>query len=505
MVLLWYVFFVAFGVFVLISFLIVSYSSSLLFCIVLIACCMFCFCFVWCVSCLVSFESNRKMFSFSIFNFEFWQAEFRHILETFLKKEKLDKISSKGDFSTIFLTFLKERRLDLDTIKKYDDDDDVIFPRNCEINDQIVKELIQKEYETVLVESLENIYEEIEKLGTTTASATRSSSDDEDIGDAEAEAGQEEEKQQQERKQQQQQGTGAGAEDKKKDQKKENKFVNGFVTYFSEFIYQNSIRPSIESFLTLYILELSIFEEIENQIIHYHSNQHKSISANLYTPDTLTSEAAAAAGVGGPDGLGGDQVEPLSTIADLIVFIQKCVDLRLIDACVCDEFGQSLFHMCALFDMTSILEILMKLDNDLNKYVDYLGRTPSDSAIEGGHWDIVRILSLAKMSSKVKGMAKTREKEIDLKKGIARHMVNELGDVMEQILISTIKLIHKQLPISDDLILACWMYESDFSRKELNENRIWVAIKKQVTEVFKNPSNKRAWFWFSLYLSESTV
>ena len=55
----------------------------------------------------------------------------------------------------------------------------------------------------------------------------------------------------------------------------------------------------------------------------------------------------------------------------------KYYGLNLIDVTICDDLGQSLFHVAIMHQRNKIFNKLIKLDNDATKYHDRLGNVMS--------------------------------------------------------------------------------------------------------------------------------
>ena len=73
----------------------------------------------------------------------------------------------------------------------------------------------------------------------------------------------------------------------------------------------------------------------------------------------------------------------------IIPFAQKCGKLNLIELCICDDFGQTLFHFSAGLDNTDLLNVLLTVDGDLTKYTNKLGKSAADEALKHGQWSVV--------------------------------------------------------------------------------------------------------------------
>ena len=123
--------------------------------------------------------------------------------------------------------------------------------------------------------------------------------------------------------------------------------------------------------------------------------------------------------------------------------INKYKDSNLIDTCIVDNFGHSLYHIVAFFDDSDVLKILLDLDNDVLKYKTSLGNNPLDIAKDRGNWCIVKRILLAKMGNKMKSLANETEKSIISIRSIAHHIVNAFVDEneMEIVLKNMIHLI----------------------------------------------------------------
>ena len=101
------------------------------------------------------------------------------------------------------------------------------------------------------------------------------------------------------------------------------------------------------------------------------------------------------------------------------------------------------------------------------------------------------------MGSKIKGKAKKCEKQVMFKRGIVNHILNGFGNkLMSEIVLKMEYLILNKLPISDNILLACWKYDCQ---------RIWDAIKQNIKEICDNPLRNREWTWYKMYLQDSAI
>ena len=76
--------------------------------------------------------------------------------------------------------------------------------------------------------------------------------------------------------------------------------------------------------------------------------------------------------------------------------------------------------------------------------------------------------------------------------------------LLENLLLTVIKLIEQQLAISDDILNICWKYEMDKNPNE-KENRLWNVLKNTIEYVLDNSKNKRIWIWFKSCIFQSVI
>ena len=78
---------------------------------------------------------------------------------------------------------------------------------------------------------------------------------------------------------------------------------------------------------------------------------------------------------------------------------------------------------------------------------------------------------------------------------------------MENLLTNMIDLITNRQPLSDDMLLACWKYET--SKKEFKynklESKLWIAIETAMNQVLKLPLSKIEFTWFKNYVFNSSL
>ena len=238
--------------------------------------------------------------------------------------------------------------------------------------------------------------------------------------------------------------------------------------------------------------------------------------------------------------------------------INKYLEAGIINPCICDDLGHCLFHFVVIFESTDILTLLMSLDDDLSKYVNIVGKSPSDDAMKMGKWSHVQQIALAKMGQRMKNQAKTEEKRIESKRGIVSQFIKlrrriveeksekgkdeeyekkktvdekkdpneskeekkneneneneskkekkecELNDpFLEELSNTVLKLIEMQAPISDDMLYLCWKYEG--GKKKNEDNRLWIRLKKLIGDILDDSKNKQKWIWFKQNLLSSVI
>ena len=234
--------------------------------------------------------------------------------------------------------------------------------------------------------------------------------------------------------------------------------------------------------------------------------------------------------------------------------IREFIEWGTANPCICDKLGMSLFHLAVTFESTEMLTLFLKLDDDLSKYYNIVGNTPSDDAMKMGNWSHVQQIARAKMGQRMKNQAKTEEKRIELKRGIVnqfmkmrKHIVeqekekekeksddvddevkdekkneneneteNEQEDkecefedsFLEELLNTVLKLIELQAPISDDMLFLCWKYSMSKQKKNPKhhkENRLWIELKKLICDILDDSKNKQKWIWFKQNLLSSII
>ena len=235
-------------------------------------------------------------------------------METFLEERNWKRLVNESQFCETIIDLLKNSRF-----KGLSDES---YPRNTKINNEIIDAMTQADCQSLLSRSLKSIFRSIRKLNETkTATSAITPS------------------------QAQQDGTGSDdSESKSKEVEKQvtvvsqHGFGGAFKTYIYDQVYSENVKPNVNSFLTLFIFELSIFEFIKREIIE-----------NSKSKD--------------------DQAKKL-----LSKFVQTCADKQLIDTCMIDEYGQSIYHIISMFDEPEILDFVTSLDNDVNKYTDSFGK-----------------------------------------------------------------------------------------------------------------------------------
>ena len=71
-------------------------------------------------------------------------------------------------------------------------------------------------------------------------------------------------------------------------------------------------------------------------------------------------------------------------------------------------------------------------------------------------------------------------------------------ELLEQLLLTVIKLIEQRLPLSDDMLLVCWKYEM-LKNGNRNKNRLWNVLITTIKYVLDHSKNKRNWIWYDFF------
>ena len=246
----------------------------------------------------------------------------------------------------------------------------------------------------------------------------------------------------------------------------------------------------------------------------------------------------------------------------LIEDVEKYTKMEMVDLSICDEYGQTLFHLAASLDTTKVFDILLEGDRDVVKYRNKLGKSAREEAIKAGQWEIVQNIALSQMGSRKKNKAKTEENRIESQHAIVKNFLkerhamvitssavvttttkaegqkektqetqetvttkttnslqarltsenektrdkttSEQDKLLEELLQTQLNLLLKKLPLSDDILLLCWKYEMSINPSG-DTNRLWLSLSTIIEEVLDNANNKRDWFWFKTYILQSIV
>ena len=135
------------------------------------------------------------------------------------------------------------------------------------------------------------------------------------------------------------------------------------------------------------------------------------------------------------------------------------------------------------------------------------------------------------MGSKIKETARKTEQRVDLQRGIVDHFLlcndnrydekneheNEIDNendgeeeeekrdiLMDQMVARMIDLINKKAPISDDMLLMCWVHELKTTPKN-EERKLRNVLYSTVSTILRKRENKRDLIWFKLYLLNSAI
>ena len=203
------------------------------------------------------------------------------------------------------------------------------------------------------------------------------------------------------------------------------------------------------------------------------------------------------------------------------------------------KYEQSLYHLAAENGNSDVFELLLKLDNDANKYKNDQNKTPMQVAIEKGHWGIVALIVMAKMGSKMKEKAKKEKGQIKSQQGMVHQFLRERKDMtektgkgnekgkqnkkekekekqstdateyedslMEEMTATLIRLIRSEKSISDDMLVLCWKYESVKCQNIESKHRLWNVIQEKMTQVLDSDIKQTNWQWFDIYLLNSNI
>ena len=189
---------------------------------------------------------------------------------------------------------------------------------------------------------------------------------------------------------------------------------------------------------------------------------------------------------------------------------EKYYSLDLIDPCCITmkhPRRESLYHIAASYNQIEIFNLLTEIDNDCTKFQRMNDdKSAKEIALEQGKWAIYEKILFSKKGAKMKEKVLKEKNRLDLQRGTAHRFLNvidkdsEAG--MEELVSIMIDLLNNRQPISDDMLLACWKYET--SKKEfINENKfeskLWIAIESIANQVLQLPLNKVDFVWFKSY------
>ena len=384
------------------------------------------------------------------------------------------------------------------------------LPTNSDNNINILQQILDGSNHRSLIEGISNIYDEIcdvidneddddtmvnELTNEEDENEDNNENDDDNIEQVEIDAQEEDDD-----------GTGESWLTGMKKKKKELTFEEQLVEYFLRLSDESNVKPNLQTYFSIIFIQMGIYWQLRKDMF---KSSKKSTSQ--------------------------DETQ-------LIEKFEKYSKMELIDLSICDQFGQTMFHLAASLDSTKIFDILLELDRNVIKYKNKLGKSAREEAMKSGQWGIVQNIALSQMGSRKKDKAKTEENRIESKRGIVTNFIKERqamlktasaaktapagkekedkkdGDgaaddeqgipaqdqLLEELLQTMLKLITKKLPLSDDMLLLVWKYEMSMNPNG-DMNRLWLALSKTIETVLDNATNRRDWFWFKTYILQSIV
>ena len=274
-----------------------------------------------------------------------------------------------------------------------------------------------------------------------------------------------------------------------KKKKKEMTFEQQFVEYFLRLGNESNVKPNLQAFLSIVIAQVGLYWTLRT----------------LMLESKMTSDEENR----------------------LIAVVEKYSTIEMIDLSICDEYGQTIFHLAASLDNTKVFDILLEMDRDVAKYTNKLGKSAREEAIKAGQWGIVQNIALSQMGSRKKNKAKTEEQRIESQHAVVKNFLKERQEMsktqarnkkeikltenekkedilLEELLQTVLNLLIKKSPLSDNMLLLVWKYEMSINPSG-DKNRLWLALSQIIEEVLDNASNKRDWFWFKTYILQSIV
>ena len=173
----------------------------------------------------------------------------------------------------------------------------------------------------------------------------------------------------------------------KKKKKKQMTFEQQFFEYFSRLTDESNVKPNLQSFFAVIFVQIGLYWKLR--------------------PIMLQSKITS--------------IQEKKLIED----VEKYTKMEMIDLSICDEYGQTIFHLAASLDTTKVFDILLEIDRDVVKYTNKLGKSAREEAIKAGQWGIVQNIALSQMGSRKQTKAKTEENRIESQRAIVKNFLKE--------------------------------------------------------------------------------
>ena len=178
----------------------------------------------------------------------------------------------------------------------------------------------------------------------------------------------------------------------KKKKKKQMEFQDQFCEYFVRLTDESNVKPNLQTFFAIIFVQIGLYWKLRETMLE--------------------------------GSLENDEEQ------QLVEDVEKYKKMEMIDLSICDEYGQTIFHLAASLDTTKVFDILLEIDRDVAKYQNKLGKSAREEAIKAGQWGIVQNIALSQMGSKKQNKAKMEEHRIESQRAVVKNFLKERQEML---------------------------------------------------------------------------
>ena len=112
--------------------------------------------------------------------------------------------------------------------------------------------------------------------------------------------------------------------------------------------------------------------------------------------------------------------------------IERYWEANLLDICIVDNNGHSLYHIATGYDVDSVFKLLLNIDNDVLKYKNNFGKSVIDEAKYFGRWKIYEQILFSKMNDQMKYETQLIANRLEFERGFVDNFLQNRNKLATQ-------------------------------------------------------------------------